>query len=402
MYFIAHNRFTDLKALNNMKEINPNLYNLSTFHSLITKQLKQAYNHKGTLNQKIKLVDLLLEKETSPITGATFFAIIDTMNLDVVQICQLFFEDIPAAPLKLSDHGMRNLFGFSYRNICELAQASCLTTIRLEQLIKQHFTHIYAYEIYALATAFGLEAHLLFEYLYSNKKSKPILKLSFIHPQSFDDKELHQIAAHNSLSTGIATIVKDISSEIRENQILLFEYLINETDFFLTPRSTNDIIKEIEDNHNISIDLGRVHNFLKKYTKKELNRVEVPKFNRSGTVCNKNELRYVKDKKEPSVALQNTSENRPWFAEAGIANLKQIKQEIQQAKLLEEMEEIEKLYDLIVANPGKRIDLYLTVFNIRAKTIENRLQQLKMQNRIQYLGKYKKGGYWAVTAVQQS
>ncbi|UZJ65638.1 hypothetical protein OKW96_05490 [Sphingobacterium sp. KU25419] len=67
---------------------------------------------------------------------------------------------------------------------------------------------------------------------------------------------------------------------------------------------------------------------------------------------------------------------------------------------MEEKEEtcaVNKLYDFIVDNPGKRADLFLSEFDTKARVLERRLQKLQNKAKIEYRGKGKSGGYWPVS-----
>ncbi|KKX49609.1 hypothetical protein [Sphingobacterium sp. IITKGP-BTPF85] len=52
------------------------------------------------------------------------------------------------------------------------------------------------------------------------------------------------------------------------------------------------------------------------------------------------------------------------------------------------------MYDIITTNPGKRLPFYLSIFDIKVRKLEHRLQKLKDEGRIEYRGKGKAGGYW--------
>jgi len=162
-----------------MKKIDYKLYNASSFNNFIKGQLSLTFNDKSVLSQKLKQVESLLEAETTRLTGKTFFVITTSLGLNLADICKQFFKNIPSTKLKSlksSENKLEDLFGIFFNAKTDLVTASCIMETTLNELFKNKFDRIYAYEVCALAIAFGIEPHILFEYFYGDGE-RPVIGL---------------------------------------------------------------------------------------------------------------------------------------------------------------------------------------------------------------------------------
>ena len=162
-----------------MKKIDYKLYSANAFNVFIKGELSSFINDESLLNQKMQQVESLLEGETTRLTGKTFFTITNLLDLNLAHICTQFFKNLPSTKLKSfkrSDNKLEDLFGIFFNVKTDLVNASCIMETTLNELFKNKFNRIYAYEVCALAIAFDIEPHILFEYFYGDGE-RPIIGL---------------------------------------------------------------------------------------------------------------------------------------------------------------------------------------------------------------------------------
>ena len=61
------------------------------------------------------------------------------------------------------------------------------------------------------------------------------------------------------------------------------------------------------------------------------------------------------------------------------------------------MDAVDKLYDIIANNPGQPLSFYLTISNIKVRTLEFQLQKLMDAGRLEYRDTNKPASYWPVS-----
>lgn len=154
-----------------MKAIDYKKYSVKPFQILIEQMLVSKKLDKADLDVKLNEINPLLDLETSRLRGKTFFNVVKKSSLDLKDVIERFFVDIPSTKLgsfESSENALEDLFGSFFNSKSDLVNASGIKETRLNELFKNKFESIYSYEVFALAISFGLEPVILFEYFYSN------------------------------------------------------------------------------------------------------------------------------------------------------------------------------------------------------------------------------------------
>ncbi len=154
-----------------MIKLDYKLYNTISFRFFLKEYLNENYKTLPALPEKIKIVDVFLEKETAKLTAKTFFNLVKYLELDLKTICDLFFKTIPSIKLKsikTSKNKLEDLLGFYFNSKLELVTASGIKETTLNELFDNKFDRLYAYEACAIAISFGIEPAVLFNYFYGD------------------------------------------------------------------------------------------------------------------------------------------------------------------------------------------------------------------------------------------
>ncbi|MCY4778553.1 hypothetical protein ORI89_02745 [Sphingobacterium sp. UT-1RO-CII-1] len=166
-----------------MNKVDYKLYNTASFREFLKGQLRNTHQNLITLETQLEKMDSLLTSEKSRLTAKTFFHVIKALQLNLKELCDLFFANIPSTRLKKikrSENRLEDLLGPYFNSKRELVIASGLKETTLNELFDNKFHRIYAYEVYAIAISFGIEPHLLFEYFYGNGKRPIIGSINFL------------------------------------------------------------------------------------------------------------------------------------------------------------------------------------------------------------------------------
>ncbi|MEN5055795.1 hypothetical protein [Sphingobacterium kitahiroshimense] len=365
-----------------MKNSVQKLYSANCFADLLKQQIASTLNEESMVNEKSKLVDFLLEKEDRKLTAKTFFVVTLALGLDLAAICNQFFKNFPATRLQSSTNEFDKLFGIFFNTKQDLAAATGLNESRINNLLKKSLDDAYAYELCSLAIAFGLAPHTLFEYCFGGKKERFVLKLELSDTETSASEDEISMAQKTDVIPFAAGTKHPVNIQ-RKHQRDMFDYFVKHTDYFMKPRTSAEIVQDLKSIYNIHISQTNIYAYLKKYTGYELVKTRINEITPLGTISKRSQMAFIKIKKDQEDIQTITSHTNEILA----IN--------KRAKEKEETDAINKLYDIITTNPGKRLPFYLTIFDIKVRKLEHRLQKLKDEGRIEYRGKGKAGGYWS-------
>ncbi|MEN5055782.1 hypothetical protein [Sphingobacterium kitahiroshimense] len=377
-----------------MKKIDFKNYSVSTFYTFVKEQLFSMTNDESFISYLLLQIENILKKENTRLTAKTFYTVINSVGLDLKVCCDLFFKNMPSVPLH-SLHSPYNLFKIFFSTKTDLATASGIQEYELSRLLNGNFDDMFAYQAYALATALGLEPHSMFIMLSENKKA--VFKMEFIDNETETHKSDYADTIPTLPSARYHYRKKNLAHDKIIHQYRILEYIIRHTDFFLTPRTIDEITKEIEDNYGHCIYPIGLYNFMRKYINKELRKEKIKMVKKNGNFSKKEKLIFTKI--SPTIRASKIEGNLDSIIQPAAEMASYHKQQIMELSLARQKEEIihlQQLYNLILNNPGQRLPFYLTVFDVKARIIENRLRTLINTGKIQYRGKLKSGGYWAV------
>lgn len=373
-----------------MKKINQKLFNVDTFSIFLKKQITGISTDEAHINERIKYMDVMLEKEDPKLTGKAFFVITHALGLDLTDTCHQFFKDSPAIQLKSSNNDVEKLFGIFFNTKENLSSATGLSETSIHRLLNKSFDLLYANEVYALALAFGMAPNLLFEYCYGDQKKKFVIKFELIDADIMDHEHEIEVDDQEISNITVATGTEKMTSTIKKDQNTTFDYIVKETDYFLTPRTPKEIVQDFKTMYDFYINPSNIYTYLNKYTNNELTKIKVNEFTAHGTISKKPKVSFIKTTQQPAKHNQLKKQS-----------ISPIRKKVSEKRsVMEEKEEtcaVNKLYDYIVDNPGKRPDLFLSAFDIKARVLERRLQKLQNKAKIEYRGKGKSGGYWPVS-----
>lgn len=373
-----------------MKNSEQKLYSAKSFANLLKQQIASTLNEASMVNEKSKLVDFMLEKEDRKLTAKTFFVVTLALGLDLAAICNQFFKNFSATRLQSSTNEFDKLFGIFFNTKQDLAAATGLNESRINNLLKKSLDDAYAYELCSLAIAFGLAPHTLFEYCFGGKKERFVLKLELSDAETSASEDEISMAQ----KTGVIPFAAGTKHPVnihRKHQRDMFDYFVKHTDYFIKPRTSAEIVRDLKTTYNIYISQTNIYAYLKKYTDYELAKTRINDITPLGTISKRSQMAFVKIKKEPAKYHIKEYQEDNQFLKKNISEILEIKNK---AKEKEETDAINKLYDIITTNPGKRLPFYLNIFDIKVRKLEHRLQKLKEEGRIEYRGKGKAGGYW--------
>ena len=187
-----------------------------------------------------------------------------------------------------------------------------------------------------------------------------------------------------------------------EQKDILIDYIINCTDYFLTARTSILIKRDFQNILGINFSYTYINNYLRNPLNNQLLKSKITKIGPDGNIIKQGRIIYSKNPEYHAVK-QDLSSYDPVYVEAITKMFKRYTDEntkIYKVEVKEETSAIRKLYDVIVANPGKRVPFYLTIFDIKVKLLESRLQKLLDKKKIEYRGIGKSGGYWVIKGLK--
>lgn len=175
--------------------------------------------------------------------------------------------------------------------------------------------------------------------------------------------------------------------------------MINYTDFFLTDRTAVEITKEIESNYQQFKPPLHINNLMNKFVGKELTRIKINTIKTDGEISKKEKFIYTKVSKKQEAINEIVRYIKPEDRSRVVkfTNYKNTRLKNDKEKEKAEMEAIDKLYDLIANNPGQPLSFYLTISNIKVRTLEFQLQKLIEAGRLAYRETTKPASYWPVS-----
>ncbi len=377
-----------MKKKSNLKQ-----YHITAFESFLRAHIGSIYADETVVNKKLKYLTFNLEKENNLLTGKTFFDIIYALDLDLEKVCNQFFKDVPSKHVKTESDEFEKLMVILDNTQKDLALVTGISESRLWVLLQSTFNNLYADEVYFLAQTCGLVPHTLFEYCYSDKKKRLIRQLEFVGSEVSADEDEITSMDQQLATTAVADDTKTTANIRIKNQRAIFDYIVNHTDYFLTPRTVSEMAQDFKKIYNFYVKHATIYIYLKKYTDNELTKTIVNEFTARGVISKKPKVTFLK------TTRQYNKNNRP-EDQAIIQMIKEYMEDALAVYITNEKEEFEatkRLYDVIVANPGTRISFLLTIFDIKAKILEKRLQKLQVEEKIEYRCKGKSKGYWPVS-----
>jgi hypothetical protein len=175
--------------------------------------------------------------------------------------------------------------------------------------------------------------------------------------------------------------------------------MINYTDFFLTDRTAVEITKEIENNYQHFKSPLHINNLMNKFVGKELTRFKINTIKTDGEISKKEKFIYSKASKKPEAINEVVRYIKPEDRSRVVKfnNYKNNRLKIDKEKEKAEMDAVDKLYDIIANNPGQPLSFYLTISNIKVRTLEFQLQKLMDAGRIAYRDTNKPASYWPIS-----
>ncbi|MEJ5089265.1 hypothetical protein GEO21_04365 [Sphingobacterium faecium] len=375
-----------------MEKIDKKRYDIVAFEELLIAQISLLYPDKSIVNQKKDQLALMLEKEEIRLTARSFFMIIHALDLDLSVVCYEFFKDLPSTRLQTFGNALEILFGIFLNSKSDVANATGLSEASINDLFNRSYDQFYAYEICSFAIAFGLVPSTLFEYFYNDQNKKMVLKLELVDGISREPDEL--LVVDQVFPTSIACKDDKTTSTLRKHQSKTFDYLVKHTDYFSTPRTPKGIIEDIKMRYHMSISIGNIYAFLKKYTDDELAKIKAVEYTAWGALSKKPKISYLK--MSPQQAKSKNAVDKVTLKRIKNSDAGRFEVHDQQAQIKDPLP-LDQLYKLISDHPGQRIPFYLNVFDIKAKVLESKLQKLQEEGKIEYRGTRKTGGYWDVT-----
>jgi hypothetical protein len=163
-----------------MEKNQEELCNLTDFYVFINKLLNALFYDQSIINRKMQDVEAIIQNENIKLTGKAFFKIIHTLGLDLSLICQHFFKDMPIIRLKYPEYEIKKLSDLFFNTHIAISPSTNVEESPLSEIFNKNYDHLLAYEVYALAIVVGIETHILFDYLYGNKKKRLILRFEII------------------------------------------------------------------------------------------------------------------------------------------------------------------------------------------------------------------------------
>lgn len=146
-------------------------YNLNEFKKFIEVVLDKKHKGKFSYSDIKRQIDDILENETAKLSAKSFYKVTLVLYEDVDKTCNQFFKGYPAfklASLQQHSNKMEGLFSPLINSKKQLSDASGIKETRLGEVFKKRFEEMYAYEVYGLSIAGGLNPSQLFEYFYGN------------------------------------------------------------------------------------------------------------------------------------------------------------------------------------------------------------------------------------------
>lgn len=374
-----------------MKKIDQKRYQVHAFESLLKVQIALVYPGQSIANQKIDQLAHLLENEPLQLSARSFFRITQALELDLTVVCNEFFKGLPSTRLQTFGSPLEKLFGLFLNSKSDVSVATGLSEARINDLFNRSYDQFYAYEISAFAIAFGIPPRTLFEYFYDDRKKKAVLKLELVDDINCDPNEV--LVVDQPFSDDHIWKDDKSNSTSKKRQIRTFDDLVKHTDYFSTPRTPRGIIEYLKIRYGLSVSIGNVYAYLRKYTDAELIKIKAVQYTAIGTRSKKPRVSYMKTSASPT---KNDSAVDHMI-------IKRIKNNDERGSKVRRRQEqikdpvsLDQLYNLIVGHPNQRLPFYLSVFDVRAKLLESKLQKLQEKGKIEYRGTRKSGGYWAI------
>ncbi|MEN5055784.1 hypothetical protein [Sphingobacterium kitahiroshimense] len=385
-----------------MEKQQEELYNLTDFYTFINKLLNALFYDQSIINRKMQEVDAILKNEKIQLTGKAFFTVIQRLGLDLPLICQHFFKHIPVIRLKYPEYEIKKLSDIFLNTHIAISAATNLEASPLSEIFNKNYDHLLAYEVYALATAVGIETYILFDYLYGNKKKKLILRLEIIDDGMNSKEKFKSLPDHEIIPVELPIQKfirkKNISREQKRQLYSILDYMIHYTDFFLTDRTAVEITKEIENNYQHFKSPLPINNLMSKFVGNELTRIKINTIKTDGEISKKEKFIYTKASKKFEAVNEIDRYVKPEDRSRVVKfnNYKNTRLKNDKEKEKAEMEAVDKLYDIIATNPGQPLSFYLTITDIKVRTLELQLQKLLDAGRLEYCDTTKPASYWPV------
>jgi len=386
-----------------MEKDQEKLPNVANFYNFINKLLNALFYDQSIINRKMQEVDIILKNENIQLTGKAFFTIIHTLGLDLALICQHYFKDMPIIRLKYPEYEIKKLSDLFLKTNINITASTHIEESPLSEIFNKNYDHLLAYEVYALAIAVGIETPILFDYLYGKKKKKLILRFEIIDHGMSSKEKVNSLPDHEIIPVDLPVQKfirkKNISREQKGQLYSILDYMINYTDFFLTDRTAVEITKEIENNYQHFKPPLHINNLMNKFVGKDLTRIKINTIKTDGEISKKEKFIYTKTSKKREAINEVVRNIKPEDRSRVVkfTNYKNTRLKNDKEKEKAEMEAIDKLYDLIANNPGQPLSFYLTISNIKVRTLEFQLQKLIEAGRLEYRDKTKPVSYWPVS-----
>ncbi|HWK57306.1 MAG TPA: hypothetical protein VNQ80_08215 [Parapedobacter sp.] len=144
---------------------------VTVFRRYVDEILKGRYKNKHKREPIRDEIQDIIASQGGELFGNVFYTILKKLEVDIADACSVLFSDLEPTPLKDLDGDESKLAKFLVpytRTDSEVSDASLIDGARFSRVKNKLLPDLYAFEVYGLAKAFGLNPSQLFDYFYGD------------------------------------------------------------------------------------------------------------------------------------------------------------------------------------------------------------------------------------------